>query len=268
MGDKTKLSISPIFFNLMASLTTTAMGQTWYFVRENGKIASRKCDEEKGIILMNMELDDYAFSFEENEITFHNLKEFLGALKIQDFPKSDVALTRQPYRGTDSILLKNGKSNIHHLLSSKDRYATRYGFDQFADISAMVADADLPKMLCFDLTKETIQAIYEKASKFKSEILSFSKNSNGVVINFTSESDKICEYSYDLDPTEVINFDTACITSETKFPYSFFHVMRAANVDTRLYVFGTEGRGILAFKGEFLNGNVNVKFEASCPSRI
>lgn len=268
MGDKTKLSISPIFFNLMASLTTTAMGQTWYFVRENGKIASRKCDEEKGIILMNMELDDYAFSFEENEITFHNLKEFLGALKIQDFPKSDVALTRQPYRGTDSILLKNGKSNIHHLLSGKDRYATRYGFDQFADISAMVADADLPKMLCFDLTKETIQSIYEKASKFKSEILSFSKNSNGVVINFTSESDKICEYSYDLDPTEVINFDTACITSETKFPYSFFHVMRAANVDARIYVFGTEGRGILAFKGEFLNGNINVKFEASCPSRI
>ncbi len=168
MGDKTKLSISPIFFNLMASLTTTAMGQTWYFVRENGKIASRKCDEDKGIIIMNMELDDFAFSFEENEITFHNFKEFLGALKIQDFPKSQPALTRQVYRGTDSVLIKNGKSNIYHRLSGKDRYASRYGFDQYADISAMVADDDLPKMLCFDLSKDTIQAIYEKASKFKS----------------------------------------------------------------------------------------------------
>lgn len=268
MGDKTKLSISPIFFNLMASLTTTAMGQTWYFVRENGKIASRKCDEDKGIIIMNMELDDFAFSFEENEITFHNFKEFLGALKIQDFPKSQPALTRQVYRGTDSVLIKNGKSNIYHRLSGKDRYASRYGFDQYADISAMVADDDLPKMLCFDLSKDTIQAIYEKASKFKSEILSFSKNSDGVVINFTSESDKICEYTYDLAPDEVINFDTTNITSETKFPYSFFHILRAANVDARIYAFGTEGRGILAFTGEFLHENVNVKFSASCPSRI
>lgn len=268
MGDKTKLSISPIFFNLMASLTTTAMGQTWYFVRENGKIASRKCDEDKGIVIMNMELDDFAFSFEENEITFHNFKEFLGALKIQDFPKGEPVLTRQVYRGTDSVLIKNGKSNIYHRLSAKDRYASRYGFNQYADISAMVADEDLPKMLCFDLSRDTIQAIYEKASKFKAEILSFSKNSNGVVINFTSESDKICEYTYDLAPEEVLNFDTANITSETKFPYSFFHILRATNVDARIYAFGVEGRGILAFTGEFLHENVNVKFNASCPSRI
>lgn len=268
MGDKTKLSISPIFFNLMASLTTTPMGQTWYFVRENGKIASRKCDEDKGTIIMNMEFDDFAFSFEENEITFHNFKEFLGALKIQDYPKTDVSLTRQTYRGTDSVLLKQGKSNIYHRLSSKDRYATRYGFDDYADISAMVADDELPKMLCFDLSKDTIHAIYEKASKFKSEIISFSKNSDGVVINFTSESDKICEYTYDLAPDEVLNFDSACITSETKFPYSFFQILRATNIDARIYVFGVEGRGILAFTGEYLNGNVNVKFNASCPSRI
>lgn len=268
MGDKTKLSISPIFFNLMASLSTTAMGQTWYFVRENGKIVSRKCDESIGTIVLNMELDDYAFSFEEKDITFHNIKEFLNALKIQDYPKSEVGLSRQVYRGTDSILIKNGKSNIYHRLSGKDRYASRYGFDDYADISAMVSDEDLPKMLAFDLSKDTIQAIYEKASKFKAEILSFSKNSNGVVINFTSESDKICEYTYDLDPSEVLNFDTANITSETKFPYSFFHILRAASIDVRIYVFGAEGRGILAFTGEYLNGNVKVNFNASCPSRI
>ena len=105
MGDKTKLSISPIFFNLMASLTTTAMGQTWYFVRENGKIASRKCDEDKGIILMNMELDDFAFSFEENEITFHNFKEFLGALKIQDLCEF-ISIT------VKIIVLKNGLQGV------------------------------------------------------------------------------------------------------------------------------------------------------------
>lgn len=268
MGDKTKLSISPIFFNLMASLSTTSMGQTWYFVRENGKIASRKCDEAIGTIVMNMELDDYAFSFEENDITFHNFKEFLNALKIQDYPKSDVTLTRQVYRGTDAILIKQGKSNIYHRLSRKDRYARRFGFDDYADVSAMVADPDLPKMLSFDLSKETIQAIYEKASKFKSETISFSKNSDGVVLNFTSESDKICEYTYDLEPDEVLNFDTANITSNTKFPYAFFHILRSISSDVRIHVFGTDGRGILAFTGEYLNGNVNVKFNASCPSRI
>lgn len=268
MGDKTKVSISPIFYNMMASLTTTAMGQTWYFVRENGKIASRKCDEKSGTITMNMELDDYAFSFEEKDITFHSIKEFLSALKIQEYPNPAVILTRQVYRGTDSILIKHGKSNIYHRLSAKNRYAARFGFDDYADIEAMVADEDLPKMLSFELNKDTIRAIYEKASKFKSETISFSKNSDGVTINFTSESDRICEYTYDLAPDEVAGFDKADITSDTKFPYEVFQILRAANIDASIHVFGTHGRGILAFTGTFTQENVSVKFNASCPSRI
>lgn len=268
MKDNTPLSISPVFFNLMGAISSTSMGQTWFFARENGKIVSRKCDEDKGIILMNMDFDDFAFSFTENQITFHNIKEFLNSLKIQDYPKSVPQLSRQVYRGTDSILIKNGKSNIYHRLSSKDRYAARYGFDQYADLDLMIADDDLPKMLTVDLSRITVSEIYDKASKFKSEIISFSKNSDGVVINFTSESDKICEYTYDLAPDEVIEFESSNITSETKFPYAFFQLIKAVNCDVRIYVFGTEGRGILAFSGQFLNENVHVNFKASCPSRI
>lgn len=268
MGDKTKVSISPIFFNMMASLSSTAMGETWYFVRENGKIASRKCDEKIGTIVVNMELDDFAFSFEEKEITFHSIKEFLSSLKIQDYPKNCPTITRQAYRGTDALLIKQGKSNIYHRLSGKDRYSARYGFDDFADIEAMAADPDLPRMLTFELSQEAIRSIYEKASKFKSETISFSKNSDGVVINFTSESEKICEYTYDLEPHEVIDFENTTITSDTKFPYEFFHILNAACINAKLYVFGTKGRGILAYTGEFTKENVSIKFNASCPSRI
>jgi hypothetical protein len=256
MGDKTEMSISPIFYGLMGSLTSTAMGQTWHFVRENGKIASRKCDEDKGTIVMNMELDDYAMSFKEDDITFHNMKEFISSLGIQGFPKVAVSLTRQPYRGTDSILIKQGRSNIYHRLSSKDRYSDRYGFDDYADIEAMVADDELPKMLCFDLDKATIQAIYEKAS------------TDGVVINFTSESDKICEFTYDMAPTDIIDFENTKISPETRFPYNFFHIIRSIGTGVRLYVFGEDGRGVLGFTGTFVDGNVSVKFNASCPSRI
>ena len=268
MAEKTKISISPIFFNMMASLSTTAMGQTWYFVREDGKIASRKCDEENGTICFNMELDDYAFSFEEEDITFHNLKDFLGALKIQEYPKTEVAMTRQAYRGTDTILLKQGKSNIYHRLSKKDRYAARYGFDEYADVEAMKSDPELPKMLRFNLTKEAVQVIYDKASKFKSETITFSKNSDGVVLTFTSETERSCEYTYDLAPEEIIDFDQTEINSETKFPYNFFHILRSISCDVELSVFGVEGSGLLAFTGTYVNGNVSVKFNASCPSRI
>lgn len=268
MGDKTKVTISPIFFNMMASLASTAMGETWYFARENGKIASRKCDEKIGTMVVNMELDDYAFSFEEDSITFHSIKEFLSSLKIQDYPKSNVVITRQPYRGTDALLIKQGKSNVYHRLSAKDRYSSRYGFDDYADIEAMAADVDLPRMLCFELSQETIRAIYDKASKFKAETISFSKNSDGVVINFTSESDKICEYTYDLAPEEVIDFENTNITSDTRFPYEFFHILSAACINAKLYVFGTKGRGILAYTGQFTRENVSIKFNASCPSRI
>ena len=268
MADKTKISISPIFFNLMSSLATTVMGETWYFVRENGKIVSRKKDEESHIISMAMTLDDYALSFEENDITFHNVKEFLNALKIQDFPKSQPSLIRQVYRGTDAILIKNGKSNIYHRLSAKDRYSDRFGFDNYIDVDAMISDPELPRILSFELSAETIKSIYEKASKFKAEIISFSKNSDGVVINFTSDSDKICEYTYDLDPTEIIDFETANITSNTKFPYGFFHILRATGASVKIYVFGEDGRASLTFTGEYVSENVSVKFNATCPSRI
>jgi len=268
MAEKTKITISPIFFNLMASLTTTSMGQTWHMAREEGKIRARKMDEDIGTILLNMEFDDFAFNFEEESITFHNIKDFLNSLKIQDYPKTEVSLTRQVFKGYDTVLLKAGKSNVYHRLSSKDRYAERYGFDDVIDIDAMDADPDFPKMISFSITKEAIQTIYEKASKFKSEFISFTKNTDGIVLNFTSNSDKVSEYCVDFAPDEVDDFEAITITPDTLFPYSFFQLIRSIGSDIKLYVFGENGSGVLAFKGEYLNGNINVKFNASVPSRL
>lgn len=268
MAEKTQISISPIFFNIMGSLASTSMGQTWNMSRSNGKIYARKMDEEVGTILLNMEFDDFSLKFEEESITFHNIKDFLSSLKIQDYPNSDVTLTRQVFKGYDTILIKAGKSNIYHRLSSKDRYADRYGFDDVIDVDEMDADVDFPKMLSFSMSSEAIKTIYAKASKFKSEFISFTKNTDGIVVNFTSNSDKVSEYCFDLSPDEVDDFENCTISPETLFPYSIFHLIRSINSDIKLFVFGERTGAVLAFKGEFLSGNVNVKFNASVPSRL
>jgi hypothetical protein len=268
MADQSKVSISPIFFNMIAGLAATELGETWHFRRKDGKIIACKTDEGSQVIKFSMTFDDYSFGMEEDEITFHNIKEFLSSLKIQGYPKESPTLTRKLLKGTDAILIKQGKANVWHRLSAKRNYAARYGFDKFIDARKMEADAELPKMLIFDLTRDDVQSIYDKASKFKSELLSFTKNSDGIVINFTSETDKVSEYSHDLLPEEVINFENTTITDVTRFPYKFFHILRAVNCDVRVLVFGSESRAGIAFYGSYVNGNVSVDVSATCPSKL
>lgn len=260
--------VTPTFVGLMTSLSSTALGQTYHFAREGSKIYISKFDEEKGTIVFNMDFDEYLFSFQEQTITFHNIKEFLNALKIQDYGKSQVTVSRIEHKNVDTLLIKEGKSKIYHKLSAKDRYSESYGFDEVVDVDAMNADSDLPKRLQTNLTAEQIRDIYDKASKFKPDSISFSRNTDNVSINFFSNTaEKLSEYSYDIDKNDIVNFDDVVIDSNVIFSYSLFHVLRAINCDVSLGVYGEKGRYCLGFTGTYLKENISIKFNCSAPSR-
>ena len=263
----TPIKVTPTFVGLMTSLSSTALGQTYHIAREGAKIYISKLDEEKGTIIFNMDFDEYLFSFEEKSITFHNIKDFLNALKIQDYGKNQVSISRMEYKDVDTLLIKEGKSKIYHRLSAKDRYSESYGFDEVVDVDAMNADPDLPKRLQTNLTSDQVKEIYEKASKFKPDSISFSKNTDNVSMNFFSTTEKLSEYSFDIDKENISNFDEVEIDSHTVFSYNLFHILRAINCDISLGVYGLKGRYSLGFTGTYLKENISVKFNCSAPSR-
>lgn len=263
----TIIKVTPTFVGLMTSLSSTALGTTYHFAREGAKIYISKLDEENQTIIFNMDFDEYLFSFEEKSITFHNIKDFLNALKIQDYGKSQITITRGEYKDVDTLLIKEGKSKIYHRLSAKDRYSESYGFDEVVDVDAMNADPDLPKRLQTNLTSDQVKEIYEKASKFKPDSISFAKNTDNVSMNFFSTTEKLSEYSFDIDKENIIDFDDVEIDSKTVFSYNLFHILRAINCDVSLGVYGLTGRYSLGFTGTYLKENISVKFNCSAPSR-
>ena len=265
---QTPIKVTPTFVGLMASLSSTALGQTYHLARSGEKIYISKFDEDNGTILFNMDFDEYTFSFEEDDITFHNIKDFINTLKIQDYGKTQIELTRQVYKGVDSILIKEGKSNIYHRLSSKDRYPDSYGFDEELSIDKMNADQGLPKRLLTSFKVEEIKDIYDKASKFKPDSIAFYKNTDNVVMNFFSTTEKLSEYAYELDKDRIDNFDECNINPETVFSYNLFHILRAINSDVKLGVYGKPGKSTLGFTGDYLKENIAIKFNCSAPSRV
>lgn len=252
----------------MSSLSSTALGQTYHFKRYGDKIIVQKFDEANFTMLVNIEMDDFAFSFDGEEITFHNIKDFINCLKIQDYPKVNVDLSRMVYKNTDTVLMKASSSKIYHKLSAKDRYADKYGFDDQVNVEEMDADPAFPKMLTTSLTRDQVKFIYDKASKFKADSISFSRNLDGVSINFFHSAEKQSEYTYDLSIDSIENFENTTITPDTVFSYNFFHILRAVDCDVKLRVYGTNGKGLFAFAGTYLNENVSFNFAASTPSKV
>ena len=132
----------------------------------------------------------------------------------------------------------------------------------------MNSDSDLTKRLQTNLTAEQIRDIYDKASKFKPDSVSFSRNTDNVSINFFSNTaEKLSEYSYDIDKNDIVNFDDVAIDSNVIFSYSLFHILRAINCDVFLGVYGEKGRYCLGFTGTYLKENISIKFNCSAPSR-
>lgn len=263
----TPIKVTPTFVGLMNALSSTALGQTFHFAREGASIYASKLDEENQTIIFNMDFDEYLFSFEEKSITFHNIKEFLNTLKIQDYGKSQVVITRQEFKEVDTLLIKEGKSKVYHRLSSKDRYSESYGFDEVIDVDAMNNDPDLPKRFQTNLTSDQVKEIYEKASKFKPDSISFTRNTDNISMNFFSTTEKLSEYSFDIGKEDIPNFDDVNIDSKIVFSYNLFHILRAINCDVSLGVYGENGRNSLGFTGTYLKENISIKFNCSAPSR-